>query len=122
VQINEIYFAGNLGQDAKVFTTKDDKKVVTLRLCHSNKDKTPTWVNVKCFGVGAEISKDFRKGQSVFIIGFLTENKWTGKDGVEKATLEIVARQVHLVSKPEAVKKPSADIVEPDPVIDDFPF
>src|SRR5690625_7826889 len=50
------------------------------------------------FGRLAEIAGEYlRKGRPVYIEGRLRTRKWTGQDGVERYTTEIVAEQMQML-------------------------
>jgi single-strand DNA-binding protein len=52
----------------------------------------PVYYSVVCFGSLAEnVSENVTKGSRVVVSGRLEEETWTGRDGVERTSLKVVA-------------------------------
>ena len=102
--VNKVTLVGNLGRDPEVRTMDDGGKIVQLSLATSEswKDKNSgernektEWHRVVIFNeaLGKTAEQYLRKGSTVYIEGQLQTRKWTGKDGVEKYTTEIVLQR-----------------------------
>lgn len=102
--VNKVILVGNLGKDPDVRTTQNGARVASFSLATSEtwKDKmtgerkeNTQWHRVVIFNdslVG--IAERFlRKGLKVYIEGQLETRKWTGEDGKENTTTEVVLRQ-----------------------------
>ena len=102
--VNKVILIGNLGKDPDVRTTQNGARVASFSLATSEswKDKTTgerkentQWHRVVIFNdslVGVA-ERFLRKGSKVFIEGQLESRKWTGDDGKENLTTEVVLRQ-----------------------------
>ena len=99
--VNHVILVGNLGADPDVRVVSDGTKLVTLRLATSEswKDKQTgerrertEWHRVVIFNERlAEVAERFlHKGSKVYIEGSLQSRKWTGQDGQERYTTEVV--------------------------------
>ncbi len=99
--VNKVIIIGNLGADPEVRTTQDGRKIANLRIATSEtwKDKSTSerrertdWHRVVIFSEGlARIAEQYlRKGSKVYIEGQLQTRKWTGQDGIERQTTEVV--------------------------------
>jgi len=99
--INKVILIGNLGRDPEVRFSQDGKKIVNFSIATSEtwKDKTSgerrertEWHRIVIFSDGlAGIAERFlRKGSKVYLEGALQTRKWTGNDGVEKYTTEVI--------------------------------
>ncbi|MCP4525587.1 MAG: single-stranded DNA-binding protein [Aestuariibacter sp.] len=99
--VNKVILVGNLGRDPEVRFSQDGKKIVNFSIATSEswKDKhtgerreKTEWHRIVVFSDGlAGIAERFlKKGSKVYIEGALQTRKWTGNDGVEKYTTEIV--------------------------------
>ncbi|MHA1597601.1 MAG: single-stranded DNA-binding protein [Alphaproteobacteria bacterium] len=99
--LNKVMLIGNLGRDPEVRFAQDGKKIVNLSLATSEqwKDKNSgerrektEWHRVVIFNNHlADIAEKYlRKGSKVFIEGALQTRKWTGNDGIEKYSTEVV--------------------------------
>jgi len=99
--INKVILIGNLGRDPEVRLSQDGKKIVNFSIATSEswKDKTSgerrektEWHRIVIFSDGlAGIAERFlKKGSKVYLEGTLQTRKWTGNDGIEKYTTEVV--------------------------------
>ena len=119
---------GNLGRDPETSVAASGIKVTRFSIAvnrkRKNEEKT-TWLNVVTFDKLAEITSQYlRKGSLVFVKGELDVRKYTGQDGVEKTSVDLVANQVvFLEKKRDAVEQQSGPAVgEPGFTDDDIPF
>jgi single-strand DNA-binding protein len=99
--VNKVILVGNLGRDPEVRHTQDGSKVVHLSVATSEtwkdrgsgerKERTE-WHRVVIFNdrVGDIAERYLRKGSKVYLEGALQTRKWTGQDGQEKYTTEVV--------------------------------
>lgn len=101
MSVNKVILLGNVGGDPVIRSTQDGKKIATFSLSTSEKwkDKNSSesrekteWHRVVVFsdGLVGIIEKYIKKGTKLFVEGSLQTRKWTGNDGVEKYTTEIV--------------------------------
>ena len=99
--INKVILIGNLGRDPEVRFSQDGKKIVNFSIATSEswKDKSSgerrektEWHRIVIFSDGlAGIAERFlKKGSKVYLEGTLQTRKWTGNDGIEKYTTEVV--------------------------------
>ncbi|NQV48350.1 MAG: single-stranded DNA-binding protein [Rhodospirillaceae bacterium] len=99
--VNKVILIGNLGRDPEVRFAQDGKKIVNLSVATSEnwKDKQTgerrektEWHRVVVFNNHlADIAEKYlRKGSKIYIEGALQTRKWTGNDGVEKYSTEVV--------------------------------
>ena len=102
--VNKVILVGNLGRDPEVRYAQDGTKIVTFSMATSEnwKDKTTgerrektEWHRVVLFNerLGDVAEKYLHKGSKVYIEGALQTRKWTGNDGVEKYTTEVVLQR-----------------------------
>jgi single-strand DNA-binding protein len=105
--INKVILVGNLGADPEVRYTASGAAVANLRLATSDqwKDKQTgeqqertEWHRVVMFGRLGEIAGEYlRKGRQVYIEGSIRTNKWQDRDGNDRYTTEIVARDMQML-------------------------
>jgi len=102
--INKVILIGNLGRDPEVRYAQDGTKIVNFSMATSEtwKDKNTgerrektEWHRVVLFNERlAEVAEKYlHKGSKVYIEGALQTRKWTGNDGVEKYTTEVVLQR-----------------------------
>lgn len=102
--LNKVMLIGNLGRDPEVRSLPNGGRVVNLTVATSEswKDKSTgerkektEWHRVVIFNdrLGEIAEKYLKKGSKVYIEGALQTRKWTGTDGNERYTTEIVLSQ-----------------------------
>lgn len=116
--VNKVILVGNLGRDPEVRYSQDGTKIVNMTLATSEtwkdmqsgdrKEKTE-WHRVVVFNDRlAEVAEKYlKKGSKVYVEGALQTRKWTGNDGAEKYTTEVVLQKfrgeiVMLDGKPDS--------------------
>ena len=105
--INKVILVGNLGADPEMRHTGGGTAVTTLNIATSEswtdkqsgeKVEKTEWHRVKMFGRLAEIAGDYlKKGRQVYIEGSLRTDKYTGKDGVERYSTDIIASEMQML-------------------------
>lgn len=99
--LNKVQLIGNLGRDPEIRTTNDGREIANLAIATSEswRDKTTgerrektEWHRVVVFNEGLVnvIKQYLKKGSKVYVEGSLQTRKWTGNDGQEKYTTEVV--------------------------------
>lgn len=96
--MNSITVAGQLGRDAEVKYLANGDAVCNFSVADSaGKDKGTIWWNCGIYGKRAEaLGQYLTKGQSVTVVGTVTQRKWTDKDGVERVSTDIRVNEVAL--------------------------
>ncbi|MEQ8806109.1 MAG: single-stranded DNA-binding protein [Rhodospirillales bacterium] len=99
--VNKVILVGNLGRDPEVRFSQSGQKIVNMSIATSEtwkdkqsgdrKEKTE-WHRVVVFDERlADVCERYlKKGSKVYLEGSLQTRKWTGNDGVEKYTTEVV--------------------------------
>jgi single-strand DNA-binding protein len=104
--INKVILIGNLGDDPEVKYTQGGMAICTIRLATTSvrtdkdgqKQERTEWHRVKLFGRLGEIAGEYlRKGRQCYIEGSIRYDKYTGKDGVEKYTTDIIADEMQML-------------------------
>ena len=99
--INKVILVGNLGRDPEVRHSQDGNKIVNMSLATSEswtdkssgerREKTE-WHRVVIFNdrLGEIAEKYLKKGSKVYLEGQIQTRKWSGNDGQERYTTEVV--------------------------------
>ncbi|GLQ47223.1 single-stranded DNA-binding protein [Dyella lipolytica] len=105
--INKVILVGNLGADPEVRYTGGGTAIASLSIATSEqwtdkqsgqKQERTEWHRVKLFGRLAEIAGEYlKKGRQVYIEGSLRTDKYTGKDGVERYSTDIIANDLQML-------------------------
>lgn len=102
--VNKVILVGNLGRDPEIRHTQSGQKLANLSVATSEtwrdkqsgerREKTE-WHRVVIFDERlAEIAEKYlRKGSKVYLEGSLQTRKWTGNDGQDKYTTEVVLQR-----------------------------
>ena len=105
--INKVILVGNLGADPEVRYTAGGTAIASLSIATSEqwtdkqsgqKQERTEWHRVKLFGRLAEIAGEYlKKGRQVYVEGSLRTDKYTGKDGVERYSTDIIASDLQML-------------------------
>ena len=134
--VNKVILVGNLGADPETRYMPSGDAIANIRLATTDtwKDKATgekkeatEWHRVAFFGKLAEIAGQYlRKGSQVYIEGRIRTRKWQDKDGQDRYTTEIVAREMKMLTSRGAGGEGGQGMDEPpfpEPVMgDDVPF
>ena len=104
--INKVILVGNLGNDPEVKYTQSGMAVTRVSLAttsvrkdrEGNQQERTEWHRVVFFGKLGEIAGEYlRKGSSVYVEGSIRYDKYTGQDGQERYTTDIVADEMQML-------------------------
>jgi single-strand DNA-binding protein len=105
MNLNKVQLIGRLTRDPEIRTTPSGQTVATVGIATNRtwKDKSgqkqekAEFHNIVMWGRTAEIAGQYlTKGQEAYFEGRLETRTYTGKDGVEKRTTEIVAENMQM--------------------------
>ena len=141
MSINKVILLGNVSADPVIRSTQDGKKIATFSLATSEKwtDKKTNekrekveWNRVVIYSEGlANIAEKYiKKGTKLFVEGSLQTRKWTGNDGVQKHTTEIVLQgfncKLEIINNGEksnvSENYEGGSYSQPSGIEDDIPF
>jgi len=107
--VNKVIIVGNLGRDPEIKYTQSNIPVANFSVAttESWKDKNTgewqektEWHRVVAWRYLAEkAERTLRKGKQVFVEGKLETRKWTGQDGNDHYTTEIIARDLMVLGR-----------------------
>ena len=107
--VNKVIIIGNLGRDPEIKYTQSNVPVANFSVAttESWKDKNSgewqektEWHRIVAWRHLAERAETYlRKGKQVYIEGRIETRKWTGQDGNDRYTTEIVANQLMLLGR-----------------------
>lgn len=108
--VNKVILLGRLGRDPETrYASEGGTAICPLALATSrrykdrdgNRKEDTEWHNVVVFGRQAEIAQQYlRKGSEAYIEGRLRTRKYTGKDGIERYSTEVVCESLQLGARP----------------------
>jgi single-strand DNA-binding protein len=105
--INKVILVGNLGADPETRYMPSGKAVTNISIATSeawtdrqsgDKQERTEWHRVALFDKLAEIAAEYlRKGSQVYIEGSIRTRKWQDKEGKDRYSTEIVARDMQML-------------------------
>jgi len=127
MNVNKVVLVGRLTRDPEVRNTPSGQSVATISMATNRfwKDKSgqrqdkTEYHNIVLWGRLAEIAGQYLiKGQEAYIEGRMETRKYTGKDGVERRTTEVVAENMQLGAKAQGsgggnYNQPTAPATQP---------
>ena len=103
--MNQCNFIGRLTADPDTKFTTSGKQVTRFDIAVSKKVKgedKPEFIKIVCWEKIAEIATNYlTKGNRVRITGEYTTQKWQDQQGNNRYTVEIVAREIELLTPKE---------------------
>lgn len=96
--MNSITIVGQLGKDSEIRFLTNGDPVCSFSVADSQgKDKPTIWWNCSLFGKRAEsLQKYLVKGQSVTVVGSVSERDWTDKEGNKRKQIDVRVNDVAL--------------------------
>ena len=96
--MNNITIAGGLGRDAELKYLNNGDPICNFSVADSQgRDKGTIWWNCTLFGKRAEaLSQYLTKGQSVTVVGTVTEREWQDKEGAKRKSMDVRVSEIAL--------------------------
>ena len=115
--VNKVILVGNCGRDPEIRYLPSGAAVANVTLATSSKRKDKTsgetiedtqWHRITFYDRLAEIAGEYvKKGRPIYVEGRLKYGKYTGQDGIEKNTVDIIATELQLLGSREGMGGPS---------------
>lgn len=105
---NKITLIGHLGRDPEMRYLPSGDPVADFSIATSERWRTrdgqqqeqTTWFRVSAFGkLGETCSQFLHKGSYVYIEGTLSQRDWTDREGGQRTSLEVRAREMRMLDK-----------------------
>jgi single-strand DNA-binding protein len=96
--MNSITIAGGLGRDAELKFLNNGDPICNFSVADSQgRDKPTIWWNCTLYGKRAEaLSQYLTKGQSVTVVGSVTEREWQDKEGNKRKSMDVRVSEIAL--------------------------
>jgi len=117
--VNKVILVGNCGRDPEIRYLPSGQPVASVSIATSSRRKDRNtgetieetqWHRVTFFDRLAEIAGEYlKKGRSVYVEGRLKYGKYTGQDGIERNTVDIIATELQLLGNREGLGGPADD-------------
>ena len=111
--VNKVILIGNCGRDPELRYLPSGQAVANVSIATSTRRKDKNsgemvedtqWHRVTFYDRLAEIAGEYvKKGRPVYVEGRLKYGKYTGQDGIERNTVDIVATEMQLLGGREGM-------------------
>ena len=111
--VNKVILVGNCGRDPEIRYLPSGQAVANVSVATSSRRKDRNtgetvedtqWHRVTFYDRLAEIAGEYvKKGRPIYVEGRLKYGKYTGQDGVEKNTVDIIATELQLLGGREGM-------------------
>ncbi|GAB4090900.1 single stranded DNA-binding domain-containing protein [Hydrogenophaga soli] len=111
--VNKVILIGNCGRDPEIRYLPSGQAVANVTIATSSRRKDRSsgetvedtqWHRVTFYDRLAEIAGEYvKKGRPVYVEGRLKYGKYTGQDGVERNTVDIIATELQLLGSREGM-------------------
>lgn len=124
MNLNKVQLIGRLTRDPEIRTTPSGQTVATVGLAtgrtwmdkSGQKQEKTEFHNIVIWGRLAEIAGQYlTKGQEAYFEGRLETRAYTGKDGVERRTTEIIAENMQMGSRAQGSSQGGGSYQRPAP-------
>jgi len=129
--MNVVTIAGGLGRDAEIKYLNNGDPICSFSVADSQGREKPTiWWNCTLYGKRAEaLSQYLTKGQSVTVVGTITEREWQDKEGNKRKSMDVRVSEISLQggrkdSEPQEERRAATKPAQQnfDDMDDDIPF
>jgi single-strand DNA-binding protein len=96
--MNSITIAGGLGRDAELKYLNNGDPICNFSVADSQgRDKPTIWWNCSLYGKrGESLAQYLTKGQSVTVVGSVTEREWSDKEGNKRKSMDVRVSEIAL--------------------------
>ncbi len=111
--VNKVILVGNCGRDPEIRYLPSGQAVANVSVATSSRRKDKNsgemiedtqWHRVTFYDRLAEIAGEYvKKGRPIYVEGRLKYGKYTGPDGIEKNTVDIIATEMQLLGGREGM-------------------
>jgi single-strand DNA-binding protein len=115
--VNKVILVGNCGRDPEIRYLPSGQAVANVSVATSSRRKDKNsgetvedtqWHRVTFYDRLAEIAGEYvKKGRPIYVEGRLKYGKYTGQDGVERNTVDIIATELQLLGGREGMGGPA---------------
>jgi single-strand DNA-binding protein len=117
--VNKVILLGNCGRDPEIRYLPSGQAVANVSIATTSRRKDKTtgenieetqWHRITFYDRLAEIAGEYvKKGAPLYVEGRLKYGKYTGQDGVERNTVDIIATEMQLLGSRQGGGQPMGD-------------
>lgn len=116
--MNKVQLIGRLTKDPELRYTKSNIAVANYSIAvndgYGEKQQTH-YINISTWGKSGEfVSKYFKKGQAIAIVGRLNNNNYEDKNGNKRYSLEVVTEDIEFIGNKKEEKVQQEEVLVPN--------
>ena len=117
--INKVFIKGNISSEVEIKQTQSGTSVCSFNVAVNRFSKDPTEAKADFFTVVAWqqkaefVSKYFKKGSGIVIVGRLENREWSDKQGNKRISTEIIAEEIDFVGNKESGDRKANEPTQP---------
>ena len=118
--INKVFIKGNISNEVELKQTQSGTSVCSFnvavnRFTRENEAKADFFTVVAWSQKAEFVSKYFKKGSGIVIVGRLENREWTDKQGNKRISTEIIAEEIDFVGNKESSTEAKNEPYVPTP-------
>lgn len=122
--MNKVQLIGRLTKDPDLRYTKNNIAVANYSIAvndgYGEKQQTQ-FINISTWGKSGEfVSKYFKKGQSIGIVGRLNSNNYEDKNGNKRYSLEVITEDIEFIGDKKEEKIQQEEVLVPNNYTSDY--
>lgn len=122
--MNKVQLIGRLTKDPDLRYTKSNIAVASYTIAintgYGEKQQTQ-FINISTWGKSGEfVSKYFKKGQSIGIVGRLNSNNYEDKNGNKRYSLEVITEDIEFIGDKKEEKIQQEEVLVPNNYTSDY--
>lgn len=122
--MNKVQLIGRLTKDPELRYTKSNIAVANYSIAvndgYGEKQQTQ-FINISTWGKSGEfVSKYFKKGQSIGIVGRLNSNNYEDKNGNKRYSLEVITEDIEFIGDKKEEKIQQEEVLVPNNYTSDY--
>ena len=116
--MNKVQLIGRLTKDPELRYTKSNIAVANYTIAvndgYGEKQQTQ-FINISTWGKSGEfVSKYFKKGQAIAIVGRLNNNNYEDKNGNKRYSIEVVTEDIEFIGNKKDEKVQQEEVLVPN--------
>ena len=116
--MNKVQLIGRLTKDPELRYTKSNIAVANYSIAvndgYGEKQQTQ-YINISTWGKSGEfVSKYFKKGQAIAIVGRLNNNNYEDKNGNKRYSIEVVTEDIEFIGNKKEEKVQQEEVLVPN--------
>lgn len=122
--MNKVELIGRLTKDPELRSTQNGTNVakytIAINTGYGEKQQTQ-FINISTWGKSGEfVSKYFKKGQSIGIVGRLNSNNYEDKNGNKRYSLEVITEDIEFIGDKKEEKIQQEEVLVPNNYKSDY--